>query len=365
MKIINQRINYLSEQLANSKDHVVSVYNQKRTEEGRPDKQGIISFHNTIGGKNNTFIDSVRTRFISPDDYISQWIDGLLRDYGDKTVYGMPHLKYITLEMMKDNICKQYIFNFLERSFYRHMNAMMKDRPDEALWELWFGRKDMFWGILITPVKRSNGWTNDVSEIRRVQFNYWTIGHILQTGIVDPENDEIVQFKDPSELIQFYREILKRLSSSSYEKAFMEHYLEYLEDSASLEDVPLLIPELRYAGKAERHKYRLDFAVLNIFTKQYIGIELSPQSTHMKVEKTKDKTQTKMNEELSEKWQKEASKRNDFFKQFGITTITFADKDLSDIKNCFDKIAPYLDSKRGQKALLAVAEERLNKYLSN
>ena len=365
MMTIKQHIDYLSEQLEKAQDYVVSVYNRKRVEEGKPDKQGLISFHNTIGGKNNTFVDSIRTQFITPDDFVSQWIDGLLREYGNKPVYGLTHLKYIILEMMKDEICKKYIYIFLERSFYRHMGAMMKDRPDEALWELWFGNKNMFWGVLITPVKRRNGWTNDVSEIRRATFDYWTVGHILKTGIVDPENDEIVKFNNVPEFISFYRNILKRLSSSPYEKEFMEYYLKYLEDSEPLEQVPLMIPELRYAGRAECHQYRLDFAILNIYTKQYIGIELSPQSTHMRVERAKEKSQTQINEELRGKWQKEASKRNDFFKQFGITTITFTDVDLSDIKSCFAKIIPYFMTRRDPKPLLTVSQERLEQCLTS
>jgi hypothetical protein len=69
---------------------------------------------------------------------------------------------------------------------------------------------------------------------------------------------------------------------------------------------------------------------------ELVGFELSPHSTHMSVSKIKDKKQVEVNAELSKKWNKEMTKRNEYFSQFGITTVTFTDDDLTDMKKCFE-----------------------------
>ena len=43
--------------------------------------------------------------------------------------------------------------------------------------------------------------------------------------------------------------------------------------------VPLLIPEYRYEGRLPKHKYRLDFTIINPDTMDKVGFELSPWST--------------------------------------------------------------------------------------
>ena len=143
--------------------------------------------------------------------------------------------------------------------------------------------------------------TNDVSEVRRKKFDYWTIGHVMETGFVDPENDEIVKFSTLTEFCQFYKSILKRVSNSLYEKQFFDSYTNYLLESEDYLLEPFMIPELRYLGLEKKHLYRLDFTILNPHTMDFVGIELSPTSTHMVITKAKDKTQKKINEELAVK----------------------------------------------------------------
>ena len=85
-----------------------------------------------------------------------------------------------------------------------------------------------------------------------------------------------------------------------------------------------------------------------------IGIEISPASSHSRVKTLKDKTTKKptllkdVNIELAKSWNKETSKRNDYFKRFGITTITFSDDDLADLDGCFKEITFEL-SRRARK----------------
>ena len=222
-------------------------------------------------------------------------------------------------------------------------------KPDDIHWTLWFGENQMPWGFIIAPVYRKGNWTNDVSEIRRASYMYWTVGHILSTGLVDPENTTIVPFKNLDYFITFYRSILKRLSRSQYEKEIVDNYLEYLNDSKNPYDEPFLIPELRYAGLDKKHLYRLDFSVLNSHTMEYVGFELSPHSSHMSVAGIKGKKQKEVNKELKIKWNNEISKRNRYFLDYGITTVTFSDDELVNISSCFDILKQIL-SKRPKKS---------------
>jgi hypothetical protein len=72
-----------------------------------------------------------------------------------------------------------------------------------------------------------------------------------------------------------------------------------------------------------------------------MGFEISPASSHVHVQGLKEKQQ-KVNIELSAKWEKEMDKRNEYFKKFGITTITFTDYRLKDIESCFKDIESFL-----------------------
>ena len=106
----------------------------------------------------------------------------------------------------------------------------------------------------------------DKSEIRRADYNYWTIGHVMRTGLYDPENDEFYKFTSVNECLKFYAGVFKRLSKSQYEKEIFIHYIKYLNQSSDILSEPFLIPEFRYEGLEKRCKYRVDFSVLNPYT---------------------------------------------------------------------------------------------------
>ena len=94
--------------------------------------------------------------------------------------------------------------------------------------------------------------------------------------------------------------------------------------------------------------FRLDFTILNPHTQEYIGFEISPASSHMSVKGFKEK-QKLVNEELSEKWHKEMQKRNEYFKSYDITTITFTEHDFKDIDYCWSIFEKYLSSRSEDK----------------
>lgn len=324
--------------------------------------KSIHSMHAIIGSKNNTFVDSIRTQFLDPNDFIQQWVKGMLDQYGNKKYNradGTEH-KYIIIHLLKNEFFREYAFTFLERNFYRNLKPRTRYKPDDILWELWIGSGNFILGILMTPVFRAGKWTNDVSEIRRTTYKYWTIGHVMSTGIVDPEETEKIIFRTHEDLFTFYRSILKKLSNSSYEKDIFDRYIGYLKKSKDINEEPLLIPEIRYAGLEKKHKYRLDFTILNSHTQECIGFELSPSSSHMSVKGIKSgKTQTEMNAGLCENWNKEMDKRNSYYSDFGITTVTFTDDNLKNMDKVFSNIRSYLEKRSPNRTSLREEVDRL------
>ncbi|MBU1647781.1 MAG: topoisomerase II [Proteobacteria bacterium] len=334
-------------------------------------KVSIQSLHGYLGGKNNHYVDSIRSQFPSPDDFISKWIQGLLSRV--KEIEDEQRVKYNgniyqnstshkILKLVQDPIVNKYFLCFLKRNFFRNIKERTREKPSYIHWKLWFGENQMPWGLIIAPAYRKGEWTNDVSEIRRADYQYWTIGHILSTGLIDPDNKNPIHFHDIKEFVVFYKSVLKRLSKSQYEKQIVDLYLEYLEKSSNPHDEPFLIPELRYAGLEKNHKYRLDFSVLNSHVMEFIGFELSPHSTHMAVKGIKGRKQKDVNDEIKEKWSKETSKRNEYFLSYDISTITFSDKELEDIDSCFETIAAFLQKRAPKSTSLKTSLKELSAF---
>ena len=189
---------------------------------------------------------------------------------------------------------------------------------------------------------------------------YWTVGHVISTGLIDPENNEQYEFITVNDLLVFYKNILKRISNSLYEKQIFDLYVEYLKESEDPLSEPFLIPEFRYSGLEVEHEHRLDFTVLNSHTMEMIGFEFSPHSTHMSVKAIIGKKQKELNSELSTKWNKEMSKRNKYFSSYGITTITFTDSYLLDVPNCFVQMKKFLSNRPFEIVDLKEQIKRLN-----
>jgi len=332
---------------------------------GKP--ENVASFHGTIGGKNNTYVDSVREQFQDPKEFIARWVGGLLERV--KSIEADQRAKYngnvypnssghFVIKLLKDETTRRYITIFLTRNFYRNFVERTRRKPDEQLWQIWFGGAELFWGLIISPAYRDSTWTNDKSEMRRAGYSYWTVGHVLETGLIDPSSADPLSFHELKDLLVFYRSILKRVSNSVYEKQVADFYCEYLEKSANPLGEPFLIPELRYAGKEKKHEYRLDYSILNPYTMEMTGFEISPASTHMRIKTKGTKTLKQMNEEVSAQWTKESDKRNKYFASFGISTITFTDKHLKDMGACCSTVAEYLSRRPAvYKSLADVMDE--------
>jgi hypothetical protein len=321
---------------------------------------GLQSLHGIIGGKNNEYTDAVRLEFRNPQDFIARWIQGLLRQAQAAAQIGGDNAATRIARLLRNPIVREYTFTFLTRNFYRNIVERTRQKPDENLWGLWFGDNAMSWGLLISPVFRNGEWTNDKSEMRRADYDYWTVGHVLSTGIIDPDSNRLVEFHSLRELSQFYQSVLRRRSASVYEKEIAMRYVNYLQRSDDVAAEPFLIPELRYAGRSSAHLYRLDFTVLNPHTMSFVGFEISPASTHNAVKQIKKRTQKDVNFELSRNWHHEMEKRNRYFTDFGITVVTFTDDDLTDLDSCFQKLQSCLAERCDEETTIEDQLEQLH-----
>jgi len=109
------------------------------------------------------------------------------------------------------------------------------------------------------------------------------------------------------------------------------------------EQVPLLIPEFRYEGKAPKHKFRLDFCIIDPFTMQKVGYELSPWSTHGYLSKLQGLTQREINEMAKDNFEREMTKHKSFFRKHGVYALIYTDKDLADVDGVFEDMKQYLE----------------------
>ena len=306
------------------------------------------SFNALIGGKAATFIDLKNSVIKSADEYISSYLAGFktAREDDGWTAGGASFSAETLVKnfatLTKTKAVKQYFLLFLQRSFLRHYDELIRERPSATDAEVWIGQNNSDYGILITPRYKNGEWENDQSEIRHFPKLYWTIGHVLTSGLVVQGDAKPLHFGTVDAYLEFFLKVLVRPSGSKHERDIARLYCDYAKGQERPEDVPLLIPELRYNGKDKKHKYRMDFCIIDPVTLKKIGIELSPWSTHGLLKGTKDKTQKQINEEAPANFEKEASKMRDYFQKHRITTLIYTDTQLADIDLVFKEIAVYL-----------------------
>ncbi|WP_226374501.1 topoisomerase [Pantoea stewartii] len=314
------------------------------------------SLNAKIGSKTDDFIDLKNEVIHSDNEFTIKWLSGLKQaiecDAG-------PAYKWIDEQCKNSTNFKKYLLLFLKRSFLKHFDELSKNRPDEDDSELWIGQQNANYGLLVTPRFNNGEWENDRSEIRAFNHGYWTIGHVLTTGLVIPGQDEKVKFDSIEHYLVFFRNVLVRNSGSKYEYEISEYYNDFVRNSANPLSVPLMIPEFRYLGLKKQHKYRLDFMITNPYTLNRVGFELSPWSSHGYLHKIKGLTQKEINKMAADNFSKEMSKHREYFNSHGVFTLIYTDDELVDCKKLFDnQIAPYLRPERaGTQLSFMIMEE--------
>ena len=298
------------------------------------------SLNATIGSKNDDFFDLKNEIINTPEEFINKWLKGLKASVNS---HHSPSHQWILDNIKKHNSFKKYLMLFLERSYLNHFEELSKNRPSPAQSEIWLGQTNANYGLLVTPRFQGGEWENDKSEIRAFKQGYWTIGHVMQTGLVIP-GKKIFKFGDIDQYLLFFTDTLVRNSGSKYEYELAEHYSEYVRNSENPMEIPLMIPEFRYLGLEKKHKYRLDFLIINPYTLSKVGFELSPWSTHGYLSKIKGLTQKEVNKMAADNFESEMKKHRSYFKKHEIFSLIYTDEQLKDCKKLFDEeIAPHLD----------------------
>lgn len=296
------------------------------------------SLNAVIGGKAAEFMDLHHAQMLSAEAYATLYMKGFKE--------AMKHPGAVTHRENYDRLkgskaAQEYFMLFLKRSWLKHFDEYSRKRPHLEESMIWIGQNKANYGLFITPAWRRGEWGNDRSEIRHFPKRYWTIGHILQSGLVVDGDEDKVTFSDVEAYLVFFKNVV-RGSGSPYEKEIAKLYVDFVRAADEPEHVPLLIPEYRYGGKDAKHLYRLDFTIIDPFTMEKVGFELSPWSTHGKLTGLKGLTQAKINEMAKDNYEKEMAKHRAFFEKHGIYALIYTDKQLADITSVFTEMKKYL-----------------------
>jgi hypothetical protein len=303
------------------------------------------SLNAKIGSKADDFIDLKNEVINSPEHYASLYLDGFQKTLTLRAPNSYNSINEIYDLFQSSQVAQQYMMIFLERSYLKHYDELSKQRPPDEDAEIWIGQNAADYGLLVAPRFANGDWENDKSEIRHFKPGYWTIGHVLETGLVVPRKQKRMTFKDVENYLDFFEEVLVRHAKSKHQSGLAERYSAYVRAAANPLQVPLLIPELRYEGRAQKHRYRLDFCVIDTATLQKTGFELSPWSSHGELTGTKGKSQKEINAEASANFDEEMKKHKSYYRRHGIFALIYTDADLENMDSVFEDVKDCLEVK--------------------
>ncbi|WP_233983318.1 topoisomerase [Pectobacterium versatile] len=338
----NHKINEITQKITVMKDKVVELT-------GYANEQSLNAYY---GSRYDKFIDLKNEVINTPEQFRALYFQGFLRKLEELGTYACNGNSYYDsfLHIKNHELVREWIILFLTRTYLRNYDSLSRKRPSIEESSIWIGQENASYGIFVTPRFSNGEWENDKSEVRHFKYKYWTIGHILCTGLVIPDEDEKINFNDINSYLSFFYNTLVRNSGSSHEREIAKRYCDFVKQSSNPLDVPLLIPELRYGGKIAKHEHRLDFTIIDPYTLSKVGFELSPWSTHGRIEKTKEKTQKQINAEALSNFEYEMLRLKSYFRGKGIPVLVYTDKDLSDYDAIFNEMSNYLmPSKKDNK----------------
>lgn len=302
------------------------------------------------GAKFADYIDIANAVIYSPDHFVGLYLKGFkhLAESRPNSAHGR------NFKLLQSSpALRKFLLPFLRRVYLRNYEALSKKRPLDEEAAIWIGQNNADYGLLITPRfnVRKNEWENDRSEIRHFDRIYWSIGHVLKTGLVIPGKNEKFTFNNVEEYLNFFSNVIVRQGGSQYEQGIAELYCDFVRSASDPLIVPLLIPELRYEGQASKHKYRLDFTIITNPDLDKFGFELSPWSTHGYLAKTKGLTQTEINQMAQDNFEREMRRHKEFFFKHGIFVLIYTDTDLANLPSVFEDMKSYLEPRTNESQL--------------
>jgi hypothetical protein len=301
------------------------------------------SLNAKIGSKADQFIDLKNEVIHSPEHYASLYLERF--ESARAKGFRGTSLDDLYDKISRSKPAQEYLMLFLERSYLKHYDELSKKRPTVREAEIWIGQNSADYGLLVAPRFAKGDWENDKSEIRHFKPRYWTIGHVLEKGFVVPGRKSKITFPDIDSYLNFFENVIVRHSKSQYQMDIAARYCDYVRAASEPLNVPLLIPELRYEGRTARHKYRLDFCVIDPITMEKTGFELSPWSSHSELKGTKGKSQKVINAEARANFDREMKKHKDYYRNHGIFSLIYTDLDLADMDGIFEDVKECLETK--------------------
>lgn len=314
------------------------------------------SLNAIIGSKNNDFFDLRNQVIESCENFASLW----LRQLHDRAQKGKQSSIKILKYCEKSEAFKEYLIIFLKACYLKHFDKLSKIRPTVEDATMWIGDNRLDFGLLVTPDFRGGQWENDKSEIRAAKFKYWTIGHILSTGLVIPYENRKQLFNSTEDYLSFFENVLVRTTQSPHEKELAGCYREFVLSSKQPEDIPLMIPQFRYGGIEYRHKYRLDFTIINPYTLSKVGIEISPWESHGKMSGITGLRPGPINAIAQKNFEDHAEKVRSYFKRHNISVISYTDRHLANSQQLFE--TDFIPLLTPQKPVPIISFEMKRKY---
>lgn len=304
----------------------------------------LLSWHGKIGGKYADYIDIKNEVIYSEEQFAALYLEGFKRKFLEIEAAGeITRNEFVTFNLLRHSpSAKEYLYIFLKRTYLRYYESLSKKRPLVEEAEIWIGQNKADYGLLVTPRFRNGQWENDKSEIRRFPKMYWSIGHIMTTGLVIPGRDERIQFHDIDQCLTFLRNVLVRQTGSVHQLDIYDKYVAYVKRQENPETIPLLIPEFRYGGREIHHDYRLDFTIIDPIELDRYGFEFSPWSTHGYIRNTKKMSAAEINAIAKSNFEDEMKKHKDFFRRHDVHIQIYTDSDLADKDRLFSEILAYI-----------------------
>lgn len=311
-----------------------------------------------IGSKSDEYLNLHADVIKTPTEYVSRWLTGLKNATVASKITGTDprHVRMHTLVTGKYPYFKKYVNFFLQSSFLKHYDEHYKTKPKLDESSYWFGNNDDEFGLLVTPRFNAGQWENDKSEIRHFKKPYWTLSHVMETGLCYMGEEKLRTFSKLEDYLQFFRDLVRR-TKSQYQLDIADRYIGYVSVHEDPLSIPVLIPELRYDPFKNKHEHRLDFLIVNPWSMEKYGFELSPWSSHGKLSGAK-RTLVEYNEEAKANFEKEMRKHKKYWRKFGVTYIVYTDEDLADMDAIWDEMRTHLEDNEGAEQLeLALMSE--------
>ena len=149
----------------------------------------------------------------SPDAFYTEWLQGLDEYIDARGGYDARYSPLAEL-LCNDRKVEKYVRTFLKCTFLRYADALSRKRPTDSEAEVWLGPNNADYGLLITPRFRNGKWENDKSEIRHFDKPYFSIGHVLKTGLVIPSRPKTKRFDDVDGYLDLFANTIVRAAGS-------------------------------------------------------------------------------------------------------------------------------------------------------